>query len=103
MANENISLGILQAAIALAGLLLIFVGFLLGKADQIDLKSKRTVVRILAVVGLIPFSAALVCAWQSVWSLQGAHGSAMTLFITLKIVLALTFCYAIMATFFEVK
>ncbi len=103
MTNENISLGILQAAIAIGGLLLIFIGFLLSKADQIALKTKRVQVRRVAVGGLVPFAAALVCAWQSVWALQGAHGSAMHLFTTTKIVLASTALYAIMATFFEVK
>ena len=103
MADKDVALGILQAAIAIGGLLLVFIGFLLSKADDIALASKRKKVRAVAVGGLVPFTAALACALQSLWAIQGAHSSAMGLFAMTKIVLALTMLYAIMATFFEVK
>jgi len=103
MADKDVALAILGASIGLAGLLLVFIGFLLAKADQQDLKSKRSNIRTIAVVGLLPFVACLLCAWQSIWTVQGAHESAMWLFASLKIVIALTGLYAIMATFYELR
>jgi uncharacterized membrane protein len=103
MADKDVALGILQAAIAIGGLLLIFIGFVLGRADREPLKGIRVKIRGVAMFGLIPFIAALMCALQSLWAIQGGHGSAMYLFCTLKIVLGLTAIYAIMATFYEVR
>ena len=103
MADKDVALGILQAAIALGGLMLVFIGFLLGRADKEELKSTRVRIRNVAIVGLIPFVASLFCAWQSIWAVQGAITSQMNLFWTLKIVLGLTAIYAIMATFYEVR
>ena len=103
MADKDVALGILQAAIAIGGLLLVFIGFLLGRVDREPLKGIRLKIRRVAMFGLIPFVASLYCAWQSLWAIQGAHTSAMYLFCTLKIVLALTAIYAIMATLYEVR
>ena len=103
MADKDIALGILQAAIAIGGLLLIFIGFLLGRSDQTTLASKRNKIKAFAIAGLVPFLAALECALQSIWAIQGAHESALYLFVSLKIVLFLTAFYAIIATFFDVR
>ena len=103
MADKDVALGILQAAIALGGLLLVFIGFLLARGDREELGRVRKKIRVVALLGLVPFVAALFCSWQSVWAIQGASGSAMYLFCTLKIVLAVTAIYAIMATFYEVR
>jgi hypothetical protein len=103
MADKDVALGILQAAIAIGGLLLVFIGFVLGRADREPLKAVRVKIRRVGIAGLIPFVAALLCSWQSIWAIQGAHESAMYLFCTLKIVLVLTAIYAIMATFYEVR
>ena len=90
MADKDVALGILQAAIAIGGLLLIIIGFVLGRGDREPLKGIRVRIKKIAIFGLIPFIAALFCAWQSLWAIQGAHVSAMYLFCTLKIVLGLT-------------
>jgi hypothetical protein len=103
VADKDVALAIFQAAIALGGLLLVFIGFLLGRADQTDLKSHRVKVKRIALVGLIPFLAALCCSLQGIWTLQGARCSSMHLFSTFKIVLALTAIYAIVAAFYDVR
>jgi hypothetical protein len=103
MADKDVALGFLQASIALAGLLLVFIGFLLERASRTDLKSARLKVKVMAIAGLVPFTATLICSLQSIWAIQGAHGSSMYLFCTMKIVLALTAVYAMMATFYEVE
>lgn len=103
MADKDSALAILQASIAIGGLLLVFIGFLLSRADQTDLKTRRRMIKGIAIGGLFPFAAALICSWQGVWVIQGAHTSSLYLFFTFKIVLALTGLYAIMATIFQVK
>lgn len=103
MADKDIALGILQAAIALAGLLLVFIGFLLASASQTDLRVPRIRTKLVAIAGLVPFLAALACAWQSIWAIQGLHDSALYLYRSAKIVLALTAFYAILAAIFEVQ
>lgn len=97
----DIALAILQAAIALAGLLLVFIGFLIGKADGQGLKSQRMRTKKIAAWGLVPFLAALGCGWQSVWAIQGAHRAAVYLLSTFKVVIAFTAIYAIIAAAFE--
>jgi hypothetical protein len=56
--DKDIALGILQAAIALAGLLLVFIGFLQAKAEQTALAAPRRKIQILARCGLVPFLSA---------------------------------------------
>ncbi|MCU1313954.1 MAG: hypothetical protein JWM54_1711 [Acidobacteriaceae bacterium] len=103
MADKDAELAIFQAAIALSGLLLVFIGFLLGRADQTGLKSNRIKVKLIALGGLVPFLAALSCSLEGVWALQGARCSAMYLFSTFKIVLAFTAIYAILAAVYDVR
>lgn len=97
MGNRDIALAVMSNGIAVAGLLLVFIGFLLGKADQIDLARKRNRVRFVAISGLIPFLASLACALISIWAIQGAAWSDHHLFTALKLEIALTAGYAIMA------
>lgn len=101
--TEGIVLGVMDAAVALAGLLLVFIGFLLARADQTTLQSRRVKVKRVAIGGLVPFVACLACVLQSIWAVQGAHLSATLLLGSFKIVLAFTAVYAIIATFYEVK
>ena len=101
MPSEGIILGVLGAAVALAGLLLVFVGFVQSKADQTSLAKPRGKLVILSRLGLVPFLSALLCSWQSIEALQSVHWAGTLLFCSLKIVLFLTGLYAIVATFFE--
>lgn len=97
MPDKDISLAVMGNGIAIAGLLLVFIGFLLGKADSISLARTRKKVRFVAVAGLLPFLTALGCALLSIWAIQGAEWSAWHLLCSLKLALAFTAAYAIMA------
>lgn len=92
--NENIALGVMQGAIGLAGLLLVFSGFLLSKAESFETK-RGDRYRAIALSGLIPLLAALSCSWIAVWALQGAPWSSLHLLGVLKITLVFTAAYAI--------
>ena len=96
MADKDTALAVLQGSLAIAGLMLVFSGFLLTKASTYETK-RGDKFRYLAQFGLIPLVAALVCSWVSIWVVEGAHGSAVHLLMLLKTVLAVTAAYAIIA------
>jgi hypothetical protein len=104
MANENIALAILQAAIALAGLVLIYSGFILTKAAGFqDVRKSRKFTR-LAKLALIPTVASLICALVGCRALMPGHfGNEWALRWLLGVfetVLALSAVYAIIAAFY---
>ena len=103
MADKDIALALLQASIAIAGLVLVYSGFLAGRAA--DFKGDRRGDKFiwLARGGFIPVIAALFCCGMGVRVLRpGAWGntwSSMWLILSFEIVLALTAIYAIIAAF----
>src|ERR1700733_6239111 len=98
MIERDAALAIFGGAIALAGLLLVFIGFLLPGLNQYSATAADRI-RWIARFGLIPFAACLSCAWVSIWALQGPGWSGAHLWGVLKLTLALTAAYAIIATF----
>lgn len=101
--DKDVILGILGAAIGLAGLLLVFVGFLLSAAAQIKEQTPRRRLKMVACIALIPFLCCLACAWQSIAAIEGDPFSAGHLLFSAKIVLVITGIYAILATILEVQ
>ena len=101
MADKDEALAILQAAIAIAGLVLVYSGFLASKGS--DAKGDRRGDKFLwlAKFGLIPVIASLFCSGMGVRVLRTGHwGSAWCaswLILAFEIVLALTGLYAIIA------
>jgi sorbitol-specific phosphotransferase system component IIC len=63
-------LAVLGASVSLAGLLLVFVGFLYSHAETFETK-RRDRFRRIAKAGLIPFLVSLLCAWFCVQWLTG--------------------------------
>jgi hypothetical protein len=102
MPDKDVAIGVLGAAIGLAGLLLVFVGFLLAAAAQISEQTPRIRLKIVACLALLPFLSCLACAWQSILTIQGETFYAEHLLFSAKIVLAITGIYAILATILEV-
>lgn len=107
MADKDTALALLQGSIAIAGLVLVYSGFLASKADSRGGSRSGDKFIHLARLGLIPILAALVCsgmgvrvlragAWGSVWS-------ASWLVLSFEIVLALTAVYAIIAAFLSTQ
>jgi hypothetical protein len=97
MIERDAALAVLGASIALAGLLLVFIGFILPRTETYSQQTADKF-RWLARAGLIPFMASLFCAWASIWAAQGGHWSGTHLWGVLKLLLVLTAIYAIIAT-----
>lgn len=90
-------MAVLGGALALAGVLLIFIGFILPKTEAYS-ETKADKFRWIARLGLIPFLAALFCAWASISAVQGSVWSGMHLWGVLRLTLVLTAIYAIIST-----
>lgn len=90
---------LLQTSVALAGLLLVFVGFIYAKADQFTSSKRADTYRNLARGSILPLVPALLCAWQCLSALHGnaaAYDMAVVCFQAALIISAL---YAFVALF----
>jgi hypothetical protein len=92
--NTDSILAVLQSGIGLAGLLLIFSGFLVAKADTYETRRGEKYKR-LALWTLLPVLSAIGISWISIDALQGNCWSQYHLFTLLKIELAITGAFAI--------
>lgn len=68
---KDIVLGMLGASVALAGLLLVFVGFVYSHSETFTNTVRRDRTRLAAKVGLFPFVGTIVCAWLCIDWLTG--------------------------------
>ena len=98
MPDQNIILTVLQSSIGLAGLLLVFSGFLFSKASSYDTK-RGDKFKKLAKATLIPIFVALALSWMSVEALAGAKWAASNLLIGLRITLGVTAIFAVVGVF----
>jgi hypothetical protein len=73
MPDKDVILAVLQSAIGLAGLLLVFAGFVLTKADSLSGKW-ATPARRAAFLTLLPFFGNLFLAYMSVRALRNPLG-----------------------------
>lgn len=89
MPDNNTILAVLQSEIGLAGLLLVFAGFLLTKTASVASQYK-TRFKILCVVTLVSFLGDLGLAFLCVRILKGNPWGAGSLLCDLEISLALT-------------
>jgi hypothetical protein len=99
----DIALGLLNGAIAIAGLTLVYSAFLIGRAAEYQ-GGKRGDKRILlARLALIPVLAGLACSWIAervlVPGQWGSYWADAHLLCIFQILLAITALYAIIAAF----
>jgi hypothetical protein len=94
MAERDAALAIMGGAIGIAGLLLVFAGFLLSRAAAYQTK-RGDIFKHLAQLSLVPILAALACAWIATWAAQGGEWSQYHVYACFKLVLALSGIYAI--------
>jgi hypothetical protein len=94
--TENIVLAILQSAIGLAGILLVFSGFLLTKAGQFESTTRAGRIELLAKLALIPLLGMFACAWLSLHALSGGW-AALYLQGIFTFLLVVSAIYAIVA------
>ena len=103
MPGKDVIEAVLGSDIAIAGLVLVFAGFLLTKAESFRGSRSGYVYNWLAVAGLIPIVASLIAAWMCIDALQGGKWEAEHALLMLKIAIVLTGSYAIISaglTFF---
>ena len=98
MIERDIILAVLGSDIAIAGLVLIFAGFLATKAESFEGNMSGDKYSRLAVVGLLPIVFSLASAWMCIDGLQGGVWEANHSLLMLKMVLALTGSYAIISS-----
>jgi hypothetical protein len=92
--SDDAILAILSSGIALAGLLLIFSGFLIAKAESYDTRRGDTYKR-LARGTLVPVLSSLALSWMSADALEGSAWAGYHLLTALKIQLGITAAFAI--------
>lgn len=97
MTDKDVLLAVLGSDIAIAGLVLVFAGFLVTKADSFQGSRSGDKYNWLAVAGLLPIIMSLVSAWMCIDAIQGSEWEASHSLMMLKIVLALTGGYAIIS------
>jgi hypothetical protein len=93
MADRETILAVLSSAIGLAGLLLIFSGFLFSKAASFG-TVRGDKFKALAKFTLFPVLAALALAWTSVMALDGNAWASSYLTTFLKVTLVVTAFFA---------
>jgi hypothetical protein len=90
----DIILAVLQSAIGIAGLTLVFAAFLQARAASFDPKRGERYRRF-AAASVIPVSTALAASWISVAAIEGNQWAAQNALLSLKMVLLVTGAYAI--------
>lgn len=61
--QETVVSSILGASVGLAGILLVFVGFIFTRSEGFEVVTRTRRYQIIARVGLVPFAVAIGCAW----------------------------------------
>jgi hypothetical protein len=87
-------LATLSSGIALAGLLLIFSGFLFSKAASFETRRGEKF-KALAKLTLIPVLTALALTWISILALEGDQWASLHLITFLKVTIGITAIFAI--------
>lgn len=95
MAERDTILAVLGGDIGIAGLILVFAGFVITKAESFTVVRKANAYRWIARFSLVPIIVALVSAWISIDAIQGCGWCAEYSLCSLKLVLVLTGIYAI--------
>ena len=101
--QETVISSILGASGGLAGILLVFVGFIYTRSEGFQVASRARKYQTVAKIGLIPFAVALVCSWLC---LQWFHSPDPMLYtwtiLSFQACLVLTGLYGIVALLFYV-
>lgn len=69
--EKDIALGVLGAVLTLAGLLLVFCGFLVSKASSMSDTNRSSKVMVLAKVGVAPLLLSFAVSWVRIMAIQG--------------------------------
>lgn len=97
MIERDVIDAVLGSDISIAGLVLVFAGFLYAKAESYQGRGSGDKYNWLAVGGLIPVVVSLISAWMCINALQGSQWAASHALLMLKIILLLTGGYAVIS------
>lgn len=101
MEAKDIVTAIFGAAVGLAGILLVFVGFVYSHAESQPLKDDRTKFKRVAKAGLFPFLVCLLCAFLCLnWMTSPSPSLFCWTRYTLYVGMGLTALYGIVAFLF---
>jgi uncharacterized membrane protein len=95
MPERDALLAILQGDLALAGLMLVFAGFVISKAETYQTRGGDRY-KYAGLASIIPISTAILSAWASVDAVGGNYWFAASLSF-FKLVLVLTMAYILVA------
>ena len=87
--TKDIAIGLLGAIVAVAGLLLVFSGFLFTKAESIDSR-RGDKFRTIGKLGVIPLIASFVTAWVCLMAVQDNPWAVTWGILVFKIATAMT-------------
>jgi uncharacterized membrane protein len=94
MAERDTLLAVLQSDLALAGLILVFSGLIMSKAETYETK-RGDKYRYLAAFGAVPIVVALASAWLCIDAIGGNQWNADHALSALRVVLSLTAVYVL--------
>lgn len=97
MAERDTILAVLQSDIGVAGLILVFAGFLLAKGETYETR-RGDKYRLLSRLSLFPILACATSIWISMDAIEGNAWCANHSLGSLKLVLVIAGIYAIIAT-----
>jgi hypothetical protein len=100
MAERDTLLAVVGGDVGIAGLILVFAGFVITKAESFAVVRKANAYRWIARLSLIPILASLGSAWLSIDAIEGCAWCGEYSLYSLKIVLALTGTYAVVGALF---
>jgi len=69
---KDVMVAVLGTAVGLAGLLLVFIGFVYAHAEGMSNTRRARLYKVVAKIGLVPFLTSLVSAWLSFSWLGGS-------------------------------
>lgn len=96
---ENLVAAILEADVAIAGLLLVFVGLVYQRGEELSSRGGDRVKNV-ARLGILPLGLSLWCAWMCVNYLSGDARQLRTVIIMFRSDLIVTGVYAYIVLFF---
>lgn len=94
--SKDIAIGLLGAIVAVAGLLLIFSGFLFTKAESFE-SLRGDKFRTIGKLGVIPLIASFATAWVCLMAVQDNPWAVTWGIMVFKIALAISALYSIIS------
>jgi tryptophan-rich sensory protein len=90
---------ILQTSVGLAGLLLVFIGFVYSRGESFSSSVRADKFKNVARAGFFPFGLALLCGWVALNAMSGDSASYAWALITFRTTVVVLGLYAFVVVF----